>query len=80
MSDFSKVIIDKANAPDGQYHVWIPPVDVDDFDTDGWSHLGPAGDSYWPSLAEAAQFVADVFTSAHNPRTSIEYMPAPSGE
>ena len=74
--DLSRIIIDTANAVDGEYHVWIPPIEAADFDTDGFSHLGAAGDSYWPSLAEATQFVASVF--ADGSRSSLDYMEAPN--
>ncbi len=76
MTNLSSIIIDTENAPEGGVHVWIPPTDIEDFDTDGFSHLGAAGDSYWPSLADATAWIAQVF--AEGGRTSLEYMSAPN--
>lgn len=44
------------------WHVWIQPRGPQDFEggTPDGAILGPFGDSYWPTWAEAIAFVIDV--------------------
>jgi hypothetical protein len=53
--DLSKVQIYEHQR--GLWVVWIPPTGPESYDVDGWSYVGPFGDTYFDSWWEAVEWV-----------------------
>lgn len=73
-ADLSSIRVERVS--DG-FRVWIPPTKPEHRDTDGWSDLGPYGDTYFDTLPEALRWLSMVLaTLAEVPGGySMEYLP-----
>lgn len=55
---FASPLIEPAVWPDVNWRVWIPPFREEHYDGD--TIEPPFGDTYWPTLAEASEFLESV--------------------